>query len=149
MHDIPQKRKDAYSEAYENSYSLPDLISPSDVDGTADSLDDISDRQLEQEISKSLTFVNQERKYDGLIRDLAVSLWRDTLPRVAMRDMVFESKAEAVKNGYYPNKMTYVECEEILYEMDIPTDILNEARQAVMAGVADKLHPRREKFSSY
>lgn len=147
-HDIYEKRKEAYSEAYETAYSLPELIGPSDIDDTADTWGDITDEQIESEIAECLDVVHTESQYEGLIRDLAVTLWRDSLPRVSMDHLVFDDKAEAVRNGYWPNRMNKWDCEEILFERDIPSDVRDEAYEVVSAGVADKLDPRADKGDS-
>jgi len=146
--DTLQKRKETYSEVYQDGYELSALIGPSDVEETADSWDDISDEELRAEIRECLTVANQERQYEGCIRDLAVTMWRNGLPRVSMDDMAFDDPETAVEKGYWPNSMDKWTCEEILFERDIPTDVRQEAWEVVSAAIADKLNPRVEKFAS-
>lgn len=143
--DIIRAKREAYSEAYENALSLSDLISPSDVIEGADRWRDISDERLDGEVAECLTHVRSEGQYSGIVRDLAVKTWMGDLPRAPMEDLAFDDKRTAVENGYWPNSMNKWECEEILFEMEIPPMVRDEAWEVVSRGVGDKLHPGRAK----
>jgi len=136
---------DAKQAAAEQAEPINMLINVSDIDESADSWDDISDEQIRQEITQSLDVISSERQYEGLIRDLAVTMWRSDPPRAPMGALVFETERAAVENGYWPNSMNKWEVEEILFELDIPTDVYNEAWEVVSMGVSDKMNPREEK----
>lgn len=146
--DIYTQRQEAYAEAFDAAHELSDLIDPSDVLEGADHWSDISDERLTQEVNECLTVARSENQHNGAVRDLAVTIWRGDLPRAPMDDLAFDDKETAVENGYWPNSMNKWDCEEILFEADIPADVMQEAWETVSAGIADKTHPRRSKGDS-
>lgn len=146
MLETPQAKKEAYEQAYEEAHSLPSLINPSDVTGfDGDSWGEMDNDLIRREIGESLSVIRSERQYDGLQRDLAITLWRDSLPRVPLSDMSFETQEECVENGYWPHRMNKWEIEELLFEQDIPNQCMNEAWEIISRGIADKMNPNRDK----
>jgi hypothetical protein len=141
--DIIDANRTAYEEGHSHAHTLSSLIDPSDVIEGADRWSDISDERLTQEVGESVEVIMSENQLEGVVRELAVTLWRDDLPRVSMDDMAFESKEKAVKEGYWPNSMDKWGCKEILFEQTIPSDVYRESQEVVEMGIIDKMHPKR------
>lgn len=137
-------RKKAYKTAYEEAFPLEDLITPQEVDSNAESWGDVPREELDREVEQSLTTIRHERHYDGIHKDLATLLYMHDLPRAPMEHLAFETKQEALQEGYWPNSMTNVEAHQQILENDvlIPPEYYNEAWSEVSAGIYDKTHPR-------
>lgn len=141
--DIYQARRDAYDQAFEAAHCLTDLIDPSDILEGAKRWSDIGDDRLDMEVSECLDVAQRENQHNGAIQDLAVTIRRGDMPRAPMEDLAFDDPREAVKEGYWPNSMTKMECEDILFETDIHHDYTQEAWETVRAAIYDKSHPRQ------
>jgi len=141
---------EARDKAHENAMSLNELIDPSDVDPNAEKWEDIDPDKLDMEIHESISVIRSENQspYDRLAYDLAIGLWRDSMPRVPMGDMAFETEEKAVRKGYWPNKMDKWTCREILEdysnEYEYFYEFLDEAWEYVSEGIYQGMHPLKE-----
>jgi len=147
--DVRSEKRDAYDDVHESAYPIHDLIGPSDVSDDATSWSDVSDRDMDREVSRATEVVRSEGQYSGIARDLAVTVWIADLPRAPMSDLAFEDRREAVANGYWPYDMDIVEVREIVSEQFDRHDMQyrgahEEAYGVITAAYADKLDPRAD-----
>lgn len=128
-------------------YSLDDLIPPSDVEDGAETWDDIDEETLRMEVGESLDHLVSEGALPA-IDDLAIVLWRESLPRVPMDDLVFSDRATAVREGYWPYKMNRTEVTELLWEFadeyEWFHEYQDEAEMQLHDAMVDAMHPLRE-----
>jgi hypothetical protein len=103
--------------------------------------------KLEEELSESVGVILSESgtyhpTIEALIQDLEYSLYVEEMPRVKMEHLVFDTHEEAVKEGYWPYKMSCGEALNVAYEhVDLHNDYLEEARQEVSAGLFAGMMP--------
>jgi hypothetical protein len=148
---IRQKAKEATD-------SLDYLINPSDVDSEASEWSDIDEMQIDDEIAECFAHMPDRRndsRYSELVYNLAFQYMRDALTRAPMADLAFDSKREALANGYWPNSMNRMEMEDMAYNdiqchtfkednealAHIWQECEQEALQVVDSGIADGLKP--------
>lgn len=138
---------EARDKAFDEATELGNLIDPSDIDPDAENWEDIDPDKLNMEIGDIVSRIRSENQspFHGIAYDLAITLWRDSLPRVPMRDLVFETPEVAVREGYWPNKMNKWTCREILEDYsnqyDYFHEFLDESWEYVGEGIHNKMHP--------
>ena len=141
---------EARDKACEDAMSLNELIDPSDVDPNAERWKDIDPDKLDMEIHESISVIRSENQnpFNWIAYDLAIGLWRDSMPRVSMGDMAFETEEKAVREGYWPNRMDKWEAREILEsysnEYEYFHEFLDEAWEYVSEGIYQGMHPLKE-----
>lgn len=141
-------RKEARKKAEGSTESLSRLLSPRDVVDGADGWDDIPDERMKSELEEvSSVFITEgQTPYKSLVRDLAISLWMEDLPRVNMDHLKTDVRRTVVlSHGYWPYDMSYSDMWEMLQSVDyhqIPTSLWVDAVNEVQAGIIDGLDPR-------
>lgn len=117
-------KTDVRRKAEESTYSLDDLIHPSDIDGSYSQWSEIPESVLNQELNRSIEVMesefpqNRHSELAGLFDDLIYRLWREHMPRIPLDDLKAETPEKAVKKGYWPNKMSKYEVTDILFSLD-------------------------------
>lgn len=128
-------------------YSMDELIDPSDIDENADNWEDIDEDTLNMEVGEGIQVMVSENQIPA-IKDLSVVLWRESLPRVPMKDLVFDDMETAVREGYWPNSMNRIEVTEILWEYfpecEHCVDLYNEAEDYLYSAIDAAYHPLKE-----
>lgn len=139
-------KTDAKREAYKKAYPLHHLIRAEDVRDDAESWAEIRDEDIEEEVNESLSVMRSEGQYYYLQKPLAVRLKADDMMRIRMDDLVFDDRHEAVKNGYWPHKMTRQQVFSHLFEDDVTIEsgYYDDAWEVISQGIADKMNPRKE-----
>lgn len=137
------------SEAREQAAEIPDpidtVISPSDVDDSAESWDDIDRDLLDAEILMVVREmdIRNNPDYREIAENLALSLLMEEMPRVNMRVLVFRKpKTAVVEEQIWPGQVSVSQAKEWLLEEDaIPSHYLNEAYDEVRLGVMEGMRP--------
>lgn len=148
------KVEKVYNDVYEVTYEISDLIDPSEVTDEAETWSDVDPDDLDQEISECITVKNEERGMNGMLNELATIFYMESLPRVSLDDLIYDTEEEALKNGYWPNSMTNYEAESILTELrwndefEIPQDAVMKASWVIDSAYSDRLDPRRSRGDS-
>lgn len=146
--DLIHKRKKAYRVAYRSTYSIPQMIDLEDVDEEANYWNDVDDRKLDEEIQECLDVRTNNSQIRSARRDLAMHEWLDSMARVRMEHLTFESEEEALKERYWPYHYSRLAAVAKLYDIvgdgdiQIPNTARNRARNVVIEGTRDKLDPR-------
>lgn len=125
-------------------YDLSELIDPSDVQADATTWEQVDEDILRREIHESVEIMLSERQqpFDAMIHDLAVVLWRDSLPRISMDLLDTDSERDALQQGVWPNKVDKWQAREVLEETgEPPQDAYDTAREVVSRGMARGLNP--------
>lgn len=142
------ERNKLYREVYQNAYSIGELINPSDVDEDASSWEEVDEDKLNHEIHTSIEMSISENQFSSEIQHMAIVEWLDHMPRVKMEDMAFSTHSEAVSEGYWPYKLSYVGASSEIYDMlereelTLPHSAREEARHIVQQALGDKYDPR-------
>lgn len=157
-------KTDVRRKAKESTYSLDELIKPTDIDKSYNSWNSIPEDTLNREIGECIEHMERElypypanSELYGLFEDLIYALWRDNLPRIPLDDLTAETPEKAVKKGYWPFKMSKYEVTDILYSLeretirdnhamqispnDTPLWAFNEALEPVREGWSEGLNP--------
>jgi len=147
--DVRSKERQAYDDVYAEAYPIGDLIDPSDVSDDADQWSDVSDRDMEHEVARATEVIRSEGHYDGIARDLAVTMWIGDMVRAPMSDLAYEDRREAVSAGYWPYDMDKWEVREIVSEQfdrhDVTyRDAYDAAYEVITAAYVDKFDPRAD-----
>jgi len=143
-----------YDQVYEVTYEISDLIDPSEVTDEAETWSDVDSDDLDHEISECVTVKNQERGMNGMLNELAIVFYMESLPRVSLDDLVYDTEEQALKNGYWPKRMSNYEAESVLTELHwddeikIPQEAFNEASWVIDSAYCDRLDPRRSRRDS-
>lgn len=151
---IVKQKKNVYSDVYEDAYSLKELIDHTDIDESAESWDEVSQHDIDEEVRKSTEVAMDESQFANKAKRLARSVWVKDLNRASMSDLLFDSEKEALKQGYLPRKMSWREAEDQLAQMinrnetSIPNAAWDESYTVIRAAVVDKLDPNAQKGES-
>lgn len=141
------KRDHTYRKVYNETYSLDELIEPSEVTPDAETWNEVKEEDLERCIHDSVEVKNGEGHFAGDIDQLAVIEWVSDMPRVKLDDLVYDTIKEALENGYRPYKTGNMGATYRIHEMieegrvEIPNTARNRARSLVKSAMADKLDP--------
>jgi hypothetical protein len=149
-------RELTYQEAEERAqeYATPisDLIGPEEVYQDADKWEDVPTDKLQTEISQSIDIIMGELSWHNSLKSVmyerAITCHKENMMRAPMEHLTFETKQEAVANGYWPYKMTHGEVMVSLQETyptieDIPSEDYQEAYQNVSSGLYKGMHPHK------
>lgn len=145
----PKYAKRQAKEAVE--HSLDGLINPSDLQENAETWDDIPEDVIKQECYEGaeIMLMENQQPWHSLVHDLAIQEWFRDMPRISMDHLATDDKELVVTEyGYWPNSMSKWEVYEILLEHTngdtsaIPTDVVNEAVEAVEQGIVEGLRPQ-------
>jgi hypothetical protein len=151
---LMERKKNVYSQVYEEAHSLPEMINCTDIDESAESWDEVSQEDITPEVKQSASVMMDENQFKNRAKPLALHIWIKDLNRASMADLVFDTKAEALKNGYLPSSMSWQSAESKLTEMNnagevnIPNSAWDEAYNVIRAAIVDKLDPNAEKGES-
>lgn len=154
LKNLQSEIEQTYNQVYSNSYSIDELINPSDVTDGAETWGDVERDDLEKEIENSVTVKNHEGQYDSERTDLAITIWMSSMSRIKLEDVVFDSVYDALKNGYWPYSTNMYEAENMIKEMvwnddlGIPKDAQEQASNVITSAYIDKLDPNSEKGDS-
>lgn len=141
-------RSEARELAEEPTEDLSAYIAPSDVVDGCETWDEVPDKALKHELYKTADIVVKEEHepYHDVIRDLALSIWLDLMPRVRMEDLAIDDERETLlEHEYWPTDMSKGRALEILDVVDdiqVPPDVWVEAVSVVKAGIRDGMDPR-------
>jgi len=148
MSYISDARDDLYREVYEGTYSMDELINPSDVDENADSWAEVGDERLNHEIHRSVEISINESRFENEIKHLAVLERLHDMPRVDMEHLIFDTHEEALYESYWPFDLSRMEAasklKDMLYrgEINIESTAYIKARNLAKKALADKYDPR-------
>jgi len=147
--DYPTKQE-ATSMAKEYAEPLNNLIDPSDVQGNANSWDDINTDRLNQEVWESVSIIRSEhRTVRNMIQDRAFRIWTDSLTRVSNDALSADvsDKELIFTYGVWPYKMDKWDCYEICHtvfedpNVRIPQGYIREAEEEIMDGLYEGTMP--------
>lgn len=110
-------------------------------------VDDWDDEKLRQEAYKSAEIMLSESKHahpelHALVRDRALTLLQDDMPRVPMDRLTSDDREKVVLDWrYWPFDMTDEECREILEQLSAVdmSDYWLQAESEAKRGLVDKL----------
>jgi hypothetical protein len=132
-------------------HKISDLINPSDIDESASEWDDIDKYTAEKECHESAEIMLQETQepFYGMVRDYALILWRDNMPRVNRDHLTTDSDREILVNmGYWPYDMSYFEVYRELNDYinetsshHIPSTYDRQAKETVAIGIVNGMMP--------
>lgn len=126
-------------------YDLSDLIDPSDVQADATTWKQVDEDTLRREIHEAVEVMLSERQqpFDSMIHDLAVVIWRDSMPRIGMNYLLdVKDERDALQQGIWPIKVDKWQAREVLEESgEPPKDAYDTAREVVSRGMAKGLNP--------
>lgn len=146
--NISEERSKLYNIVYESTYSMDELINPSDVEEHAGSWVEVSDRRLDHELHKSVEISIDENQFSDEIRHLAILEWLNDMPRVNMEHLTFSKHEEALYENYWPHDLSHMGATAKLHDMVSRGDIAieatayNRARNLAKKALADKYDPR-------
>lgn len=137
-------RQEARRKAKEATPSITTLIDPSDLrNQDIDSWENVDLDRLTAELGMDMVNTSEIRDYEVITHDLALSLWIDEMPRIAMEHLVYNDKETAViEANVWPNSMSITELWEVLEEnYDKCTEAYDwyyeDAHNEVYAGIID------------
>ena len=102
MNSIEEARSKLYNEVYESTYSMDELINPSDIEEHAGSWVEVDDEKLDHELHKSVEISIGEDQFENEIKHLAVLEWLHDMPRASMEHLTFDTHEEALYENYWP-----------------------------------------------
>jgi hypothetical protein len=132
-------------------YKISDLIQPSDIDENAETWEDIDRYTVEKECHESAEIMLQETQepFGGMVRDYAIILWRDNMPRVNREHLTTDNDREIlIDMGYWPYDMSYFdvyrELNDYINETSshhIPSTYDRQAKETVSIGIVNGMIP--------
>jgi hypothetical protein len=132
-------------------HKISELINPSDIDETTETWEDIDKYQVEKECHESAErmFTESQEPFYGMVRDYAIILWRDNMPRVNREHLTTDDDREIlVDMGYWPYDMSYFEVYRELNDYinetsshHIPSTYDRQAKETVSIGIVNGMLP--------
>jgi hypothetical protein len=132
-------------------HRIDQLIQPSDIDESATEWQDIDRYDVEKECHESAEVMLKERQepFGGMVRDYAIILWRDNMPRVNREHLTTDNDRDIlVDMGYWPFDMSYFEVYRELNEYinetsshHIPSTYDRQAKETVETGIVYGMMP--------
>jgi hypothetical protein len=144
--------QEAEERAQEYATPISDLIGPEEVYQDADKWEDVPNDKLRREVSQSIDIILGELSWHTPLKSVmyerAITCHKENMMRAPMKHLTFETKQEAVANGYWPYKMSHGEVMVNLQETyptieDIPGEDYQEAYECVSNGLYKGMHPHK------